>query len=602
MIIERHSVISVKTYSNYSFKTFILLALLVFCLQPAAYSQVLPADTAEKVHAPTWPEDSLGRRTPRGTVQGFISAVADQDYTKAAHYLNIDSTLLEITKGPVLAQSLQKLLDKSGKLLPFAWMSDSYDGFDDDNLGPNLDRVGTMAINNEAIDLIVERTEGPDGGPIWRFSSQTVQRIPIPVEEKTVAPIVDKVSPEVLEEHKWGGVPVAHWLGIALLVVISYLLSKGITALILYIIPIAWPKARTEATAGIIRAFALPFRLYLAVWIFVFASRFVGISIIVRLRLSELVVIVGIVALLLLVWRLVEFLSGFFERRLARHGNQAGVSAVLFLRRGIKVALLVLGVILTLDTFGLDVTAGLAALGIGGIALALGAQKTVENFVGSVTLIADQPVRVGDFCQVGDVVGTVEQIGMRSTRIRTLNRTVVTIPNGEFSSLHIENYAPRDQFLMNPTLRLRHDTTPDQVRYLLVELRAILYAHPKVDPNPARIRFIEIGEDALKLEIYTYINAKNYDEFLEIQEDLYLRMMDVVKASGTDFALPSQTLYMSRDKGIAEEQMEEAESSVRTWRESGKMQIPAFTNEQIQKLKNTIPYPPDGSSQQRSKL
>src|SRR5690606_4171885 len=121
----------------------------------------------------------------------------------------------------------------------------------------------------------------------------------------------------------------------------------------------------------------------------------------------------------------------------------------LFLRRAAKVAIVVFGTIVVLDTLGFDVTTGLAALGIGGIALALGAQKTVENFVGSVTLIADQPIRVGDFCTVSGVTGTVEQIGMRSTRIRTLCRTGVSIPNGEFSSSKIENYAHRDRFQLN---------------------------------------------------------------------------------------------------------------------------------------------------------
>jgi MscS family membrane protein len=171
--------------------------------------------------------------------------------------------------------------------------------------------------------------------------------------------------------------------------------------------------------------------------------------------------------------------------------------------------------------------------------------------VGSVTLIADQPIRVGDFCKVGQTLGTVEQIGMRSTRLRTNDRTIVTIPNGEFSSLQIENFAHRDRFLFAPKLRLHFSTTPAQMRSLLAELRTLLTATPKVDPDPARVRFIGIGENSLDVEVFSYILADDFNEYLEIQEDLLLRMMDLVATRGKGFALPSQTLYLDRDNGLA---------------------------------------------------
>lgn len=544
--------------NHYCLVVIIWVLLPLTAMAPEAQAQSLPSDTtvrAQESLAPAWPDDSLGRRTPRGTVEGFIKAVAEVNYARAAHYLHIDSTLQENREGPELAQALQRLLDQQGDIIPYAWISDDPGGNADDNLGPNLDRVGTASAGGETFDILLEMTEGPQGGPIWLFSSQTVQRIPADMEEEVPAPLVERALPEFLEESKWGGVPAGHWLAMLLLAVLAYLLAWGITSLFLFLIPFFWRRARKEPTAGIIRAFALPIRLYIAVWILVVASQAAGISIIVRQGFSEATVIVGLIALLLLLWRLVDFLTSFFERRLTRHGNLAGFSAVLFLRRGAKIALIAFGAIAILGTLGFDVTTGLAALGIGGIALALGAQKTVENFVGSVTLIADQPVRVGDFCKVGDTVGTVEQIGMRSTRIRTNDRTIVTIPNGEFSSQKIENYAHRDRFWFHPVLTLRYETTPDQIRFLLTELRAVLLAHPKVDPDPARVRFVELGAHSLNLEVFAYVHTSDFNGFLEVQEELILRMMDVVEASGTGFAFPSQTLYMARDKAYANEKV-----------------------------------------------
>ncbi|WP_051360052.1 mechanosensitive ion channel family protein [Adhaeribacter aquaticus] len=554
-----------------------------------------PTDSAEVV-VPSWPEDSLGRRTPRGTVAGFIKAVANENYSRAAHYLKLDSTLRENQDGTKLAQLLQRLLDKSGHLLPHALLSNNSEGAQDDNLGPNLDRIGTATINGETFHLILEKTTSPDGGPIWQFSSQTVQRIPTQLDVETNVPYVNELVPDVLKENKWGGVPAGHWLAILVLMFTAYIVSWFLTNLLLGAVPLVWPRAKTEPTAGIVKAFGLPLRICLIVWILVAASQQVGISIIIRQQFSQVTFLVFVVAILLLLWRLTDAITRFTERRLTHRNNMAGVSAVLFLGRGAKTALIIIGAITILGSLGFDVTTGIAALGIGGLALALGAQKTIENFVGSVTLIADQPVRVGDYCKVGNTVGTVEQIGMRSTRIRTLERTIVTIPNGEFSSLQIENFAHRDKFWFHPKLTLRFETTPDQIRFLLIELRSILYAHPQVDPDPARIRFTGFGPDALNIEVFAYVKAIDFNQFLEIQEDLYLRMMEAVEKSGTRLAFPSQTLYLAKDKGVSEEKTNNAEEQVRQWREAGELGLPNFSPDQINKLHNTIPYPPEGSA------
>jgi MscS family membrane protein len=586
------------------FTYFCLSFLFLFAIHTETQAQFPLGDTSKNKaeDAKVWPADSLGRRSPRGTVEGFLRAVAARNYDNAALYLRLDPKLKKKPNRVKLAEALQTLLDAKGNIYPYSWISDQPSGLTDDNLGPNLDRVGVATVNAEPFDLILERTTGPDGGPIWLFSSETIERIPLDTAKASEQTFVEKVSPEFLEKHDWGGVPIAHWMAMVVIIILAYVAAVVITTILVHIMPIVWKKARRESTAGIIHSFVLPIRLYLAVWIFVVGSREAGISIIVRQRLNDVTVIVGLVAILLLLWQLLDFISTLIEKQLEHHGNHSGISAVLFLRRAAKVALVVLGIIFTLSTFGFNVTTWLTALGIGGIALALGTQKTVENFVGSVTLIADHPIRVGDFCKAGDVSGTVEQIGMRTTRIRTGDRTIISIPNGDFSSMKIENFAPRDRFLFDPVLSLRFETTPEQIRYLLVELRAILYAHPKVTPDPARIRFVGMSADALKLEVYAYIDTMSNDEFLEIQEDLLLRFMEVVNASGTGFAFPSQTLYFAKDAGISEEKSAEIEAKVKEWRDSGEIQLPKFSEQKISELRGTIPYPPTGSSSRQAQI
>jgi MscS family membrane protein len=197
---------------------------------------------------------------------------------------------------------------------------------------------------------------------------------------------------------------------------------------------------------------------------------------------------------------------------------------------------------------GFDVTAALAGLGVGGLAVALAAQKTLENLFGGLTLFADRPVAVGDFCRFGDRTGVVEEIGVRSTRIRTLDRTVVTVPNAEFSSLQIENFNLRDRIWYHPTLGLRYETTPAQLRRVMGDVTRLLREHAKVDPASARVRFVGFGQYSLDLEVFAYVATASFDEFLEIAEELNLRILDAVAASGTGFAFPTQRLYVEPDE------------------------------------------------------
>jgi MscS family membrane protein len=192
-------------------------------------------------------------------------------------------------------------------------------------------------------------------------------------------------------------------------------------------------------------------------------------------------------------------------------------------------------------------------------------------------------------------MGTIEEIGLRSTRVRTLDRTVIAIPNSEFAALQVENFARRDRVWFNARLGLRYETTPDQLRWILVEIRKLLYAHPRVDPDPARVRFVGFGQYSLDLEIFAYVTTPDFGEFLAIRQDIYLRIMDVVAASGTGFAFPSQTTYLGRDTGLDPARSRKAEADVQTWRERGELYLPEFPPETIASLRASLPYPPSAT-------
>jgi MscS family membrane protein len=267
-----------------------------------------------------------------------------------------------------------------------------------------------------------------------------------------------------------------------------------------------------------------------------------------------------------LLWRWADAAGEVILGTMSRRGQLTAYSAISFLNRAFKVLLVIVFAASLLRAFGVNVTAGLAALGVGGLAIALGAQKLFENLIGSLTVLADRPVRIGDFCRFGDTLGTVEEIGIRSTRIRTLDRTVLTVPNGEFATLHIENYSQRDRYWFHPILNLRYETSTDQMRYLLQVLRDMLAKHPKVDSTTARVRLIGLSAYSLDVEIFAYVIAWDYPGFLELQEELLLACMEIVEKSGVGFAFPSQTLYLGRNTAPDAARTRAAEEAARKMR------------------------------------
>jgi MscS family membrane protein len=224
----------------------------------------------------------------------------------------------------------------------------------------------------------------------------------------------------------------------------------------------------------------------------------------------------------------------------------SGSAAILRLgRRLIDGLILFAGLLFTLYHFGINPTAALTGLGVGGIAVALAAQKTLENVIAGISLIADQAVHIGDALKVGDTVGTVEEVGLRSTRIRTVDRTVVCVPNGQIANMSLETFSARDRFWFHPVVGLRYETTPLQMRSVTTEVHKLLTAHPSLDSSSVRARFIRLGASSLDIEIFAYLFARDWNHFLEIQEDLLLRVMEIIEQAGAEIALPSHTTYLA---------------------------------------------------------
>lgn len=517
---------------------FLASLLLLFTLVEPASAQLLPEPDIEEVVAP----DPFARETPRGTVTGLLNALASQNYARAAEFFELESERDGADdRGAELARRLQAALDSGGSLLPFGALSSDTVGNLNDALPPDQERVGSLQAGGAPI--LLSQSEGPDGAPIWRISQETIE-------------LLDSQTPDVDEldsSREEGGIllagaPLEDW---ALLVGIAagsfflfWLVSAGILALMRAAV------ANREESAIYRLAFAAlpPISLFLAVLSFQFWASSIEASIVARQILLRYIGIVAWVALAWFALRLVDAVGRVTIARMERRERRQAASIVTLLRRGVKLLLLAVAFVAILDTLGFDVTTGIAALGIGGIALALGAQKTVENLVGSISVVADKPVQVGDFCRVGDVVGTVEDVGIRSTRIRTLERTIVTIPNGDFSSREIENYAKRDRFLFNPTIGVEYGISAAKLREGVEIIEQVLLNHELVDDDGARARFANFGASSLDIEVWSYITVSDYAESRLIRQELLLAIFERLEAAGLAIAFPTRTVHLIHDE------------------------------------------------------
>lgn len=213
--------------------------------------------------------------------------------------------------------------------------------------------------------------------------------------------------------------------------------------------------------------------------------------------------------------------------------------------RVIKVALSCFAVVALLAELGYPVASLIAGLGIGGLAIALAGQKTVENLFGAFSLGIDQPFREGDFVKIEDFVGTVEAIGLRSTRVRTLDRTLISIPNGRLAEMRLESFTARDRIRLACTLGLVYETSSSQMREVLAELERVLRGHPKIWPDAVVVRFMGFGESSLDIEIMAWFLTQDYGEFQLLRQEVLLGFMEVVERAGSGFAFPTRTLHVA---------------------------------------------------------
>ena len=494
------------------------------------------------------PHDEYGRSTPRSSLLALAAAIKEKDFERAVNYLDLRNLPFSVDKeqssqnGPGLVMKLSIVASRA-MTIDLENLSADPLGNTDDGLPSYRDRIATLKTKDGPVDILMQRVPRGDGEFIWKISNATVAIIPQLNDEFGYGYIGEKLS-EIFPSYVIAGLEI--W---QLVLLMALLLFAAAIAYIVTFILIKILQTNQRFNKKRLQKFiAGPLR-FLIVVIFMRSTFYlIAPTLVVRavfetrtfFIIAVLWVLMGVVDLI--IYRLAEHMR--------RNGQHDAAVLLKPASTTVKIVLVIFALISWMNNLGFQVTALLAGLGIGGVAFALAAQKSLENLIGSITIYTSQPVRVGDFCKFGTTLGTVEEIGLRATQLRTLARTVVHIPNALFASAQIENLTQRDKILYRTRLRLSYKDTPEQVRQVLTKIRELIDQHEFIDEENSRVRFLEFGKYAQELELYVYIKTRDFVEYLEHREDVNLKINDIVASVGVELVIPASSVDLHQDADV----------------------------------------------------
>ena len=487
------------------------------------------------------PYDEYNRSTPRSSLLAFALAVDEGDYERAVNYLDLRNLPFSLGKelnGPDLVRKLIIVADRA-MMVDFLDLSDDPLGHEDDGLKSYRDRITTVKTKDGPVDILMQRVPRGDGVFIWKISNATVAMIPALNAEFGYGVIGDKLS-LIFPHYVIFGLEIWQIVMLMALLIIGYVIAYVVTFIITKLL-----QTNQRINKQRVQQFVVgPLRFLITILIFRATFDMVAPSLMARALFEAKTLLV--IALLWIMLGFVDLVVYRLADRMKRQGQNDAVVLLKPASTGIKLLITLIAIISWMDNLGYQVTTILAGLGVGGVAVALAMQKSVENLIGSITIYASQPVHVGDFCKFGEHLGVVEEVGLRATQLRTVDRSVVFIPNAQFAYGVIENLTLRDKVLYRTRLRLSYKDTPDQVKQVLAKIRELIDQHEFIDEENSRVRFLEFGEYAQELELFAYIKTKDFAEYLECREDINLKIIDIVDAVGVELIIPEKTTYLKQ--------------------------------------------------------
>ena len=510
--------------------------------RPAFAIQGQPPDLA-KTTASTPASDPLGRDTPRGTVLGFLAAVRNGDYDSARQFL---AEPKKEAWDAELADQLAYVLNEAR----LGRISDQQEGTAQPDLSRGIERIGTIPTENGPLNLDLSRTN-ENGHWVWVFSEDTLGQVPAAYESLSTASI-NRHLPRFLARPMWLFVPLWKYLALAGSFLIAFACIYAIRPFLRRLISRAFVKESPSDRMRLAERLVRP--LGILIWLFLTQALVLAFQLPLLARARWYLIIsrasIAVVAWLLLA--VVNVVALAYRLRTDRNDQSEITAVVRLAQRTVSFLCIFTGFLIFLRLAGYDISAFVTGLGVGGFALAFAAQKTLENVFGGVSIILDKPIRVGDECRIGDTTGIVVDIGLRSTRLRTSERTIMTVPNGQLSTMsdaqqfvHAHGIRPQRFYHV---FQIKTEIGLARLEEILEELRALLITDQRVDSVSCRVRLIRVDAQSFEVELLCLVKTRILTEFLAIQEDLLLKSLRIIDAQGASLALPSSVVHLSGEK------------------------------------------------------
>ena len=500
-----------------------------------------PLSAQDTTPAPAVPAVVVDSGSPRASVLGYLNAARAGDYAAAAAWL--DQSYPEVaTRQVELARRLKAVLDSKlwldiDKISPRA-IGDTSDGLPRDREG-----LGSVALP-DGKEVAIRLSRQRDGEvQRWVFSAATLTQV-----DALYAALPDNWIREHLPEAllRSGPFEILYWQWIALLILIptSALIGWTLQQPTRQLLRKVSAKTNTNFDDQMIAAAKGPLTLLWGVAASRVLLQWIALAAPAQAFIVELQKAIGTVAVFWIILRAIGVLQATIPLSAWGARHPALRSLIPLGARIARMIVFAIAVLTVIAQFGYPVATILAGLGIGGIAVALGAQKSLEHFFGSVSIGVDQPFRVGDWVNAGGAEGEIEAIGLRSTRIRTMDRTIISIPNGQLAESRTENFATRERIRLRAMIGVEYGTSAATMRLLRDDIEKCLRAHPLTWPDRVQVRFSEFGASSLNIELFCWLQTTKIDEFREAREEIFLRIMEIVEGNGAAFAFPTQTIHL----------------------------------------------------------
>ena len=506
-----------------------------------ATAQVIQQLLGKKPAADTGKQASVtAPDSPRASLSAFLEYSQAGDFARAAQYLDVPE--IERSQASQLAREFSIVLDRY-VYIDLDAISGASAGDTTSGMPAGVQQIGTIPEPGGRSDPVrLVRQSRPGAAARWVFSRSTVSNIP-----KWYRQLPDRWTLDHLPPWLLGAGPLGilwwQWLGLIVVIVVSLLVGMLLGRLARGALGALAKRTKTHWDDGISTALRGPFRLAAMLVVVLFLLPWLSLNANVSRHVDTVIKAGFTIAFFWALWRLVDIwrqvksVSGW-----AMHGTSHGLLTLV--SRLVKMVIGIFGFVSLLATLGYPVAAIIGGLGIGGLAVALAAQKTLENLFGAFAIGGDRLFREGDQVTIDTVTGTVESIGLRSIRIRTAERSVVSMPNGKVADSRIETFAPRDRIRFSCVLTLVYETTADQMRAVITGVEAMLKGTKHVAQDTITVFFQQLSPSSLDVQVAAQILTTNGNEFNRIRQDLLLQIMDIVERAGTSFAFPTQTVQL----------------------------------------------------------